>query len=109
MQNKVEVDKVDGFMCICSPEGKTEAETILAEVKELLEADDSNVITNIIYSLSWDYQGHITSIATDMWSGITAETYSKEFKVYMQCDRIEHGLAAIWKAFYDKYGEPDDK
>ncbi len=103
------------FICTCSEEGKKEAKFVLNEVKKLLEADDSNLVTKIIYSLNWAYGAQITSIGCDMWCQIDSKTYkidetTKEpiFFTEIQCDQIEDGMATTWYAYYKKFGLKTD-
>lgn len=37
--------------------------------------------------------------------GTTSKTSSvcAMFRVWIECDEVEHGIAAAWKAFADKY------
>jgi hypothetical protein len=103
------------FACHCSAEGKEQCALLLKEVKELLKANSSNLLSNIIYSLQFSYNARITSIHADMWSLINSETYDynpvtlqkKEplFTTEIQCDDLEDGMAATWYAYYKKFGE----
>jgi hypothetical protein len=89
-----------------------EGDALLAEVKERLSAGseallpreikDSRLMTEIIFSLELDFNAHIEGIYTDMWSGISATSYDESFRVWIQCDSIEHGFAGVWKAFADR-------
>lgn len=100
------------FICTCSEDGIIEAGRLKQEVRRLLQAGDGdprivpvtpgNFLTMIVTSLNWDFNAYISSIANDMWSGVTAESWDKDdsFKVYAQCDEVEDGIAAAWYAFW---------
>lgn len=60
-----------------------------------------NFSTAIVQSLNWDYRAHIRSIDTDQWSAVTAEKYDGSLRLVVQCDRVEDGIAAVWKALAD--------
>lgn len=113
------------FICVCDTPGGEErrarAEALMAEVQERLArgseelvprpVDDSNMLTEVVFSLNWDFGAHISDIPNDQWSAVVAETYAKaddgepEFSTYIECDRVEHGVAATWKAFADRFPE----
>lgn len=57
-------------------EGLKRCVEVLEEVYRRLDADAANLLSRVITSLNWDYSAHITGIENDMWSGISAETYS---------------------------------
>lgn len=97
------------FACSCKEEGKKTCEDLLKKVKELLSSDDSNFLTNVVYSLNIKYNSHITRIAADQWCGIYTETYDTEndkpvFTTDIDCDEVEVGIAATWYAYYKKFG-----
>lgn len=101
------------FACVCGEESKAEAEWHLKQAYHTLGdgTDESNLLTRVIYSLTWDLKEpvSITAIDCDMWAGIWAETDAKKddgtplFKVKIQCDLLEHGIAVLWNAFHDKF------
>lgn len=103
------------MICRCSPEGKAEADALREEVKRRLseradaEVSDSDFLTHVVVSLNWDYGAEITGIHNDMWSLVGAETWLPSrrvagdwLKVSIQCDDVEDGIAAVWKAFADR-------
>jgi hypothetical protein len=102
------------FACVCSDEARAEAEAHLQRAYDVLEADATNLLSRAVMSLQWDISSpaYITQIACDMWSGIWAETYERKpgteeplFNVMVQCDVVEHGIAVVWNAFYDRFKE----
>ncbi len=104
------------FACSCTEEGKNECDQLLEKVKSLLSADDSDLLTKVILALEFNYNANITSIASDMWSGIRSQTEDYDmakrarieppiFSTYIQCDKLEYGIAATWLAYYEKFGE----
>jgi hypothetical protein len=89
--------------CVCSPEGKAEADELMAEVLGLLQVDVDTLLTAVVVSLNWDFHAAIESIGNDQWSGVDAATYDGDFRTYIECDRVEHGIAGTWKAFRDRF------
>lgn len=61
--------------------------------------DDANFVSEVVWSLNWDYGAQITQIGSDQWFGIWAATDDGSFKTFIQCDSLEDGFAATWKAF----------
>jgi hypothetical protein len=98
------------FACSCQEEGKKECEQLLIDVKQLLSADDSNLLTKIVFSLNFDYGARITEIACDMWCEIWSKTYHSNeegeplFLTQIESDEVEVGIAATWFAYYKKFG-----
>lgn len=117
---KVAVVRLD-MICRCSPEGKEQAGRLRQEVMRRLNergsaetATDANLLTHVVVSLNWDYGAEITGIHNDMWSRVTAETWHPDHKekrwlrVSVECDDVEDGVAAIWKAFADRHREGEE-
>src|SRR5947207_4005097 len=58
-----------------------------------------NFLTEVVVSrLNWDYGAHITSIDNDHRSAVTVEKYDRSLRLRVECDFVEHGVAAIWQA-----------
>lgn len=96
------------MLCRCTPESTAEADTLRAEVRNRLTADgrdvtDGNFLTHVVVSLNWDYNARITGIINDMWSLVTVEHWTEDVSVSVECDDVEDGIAAIWKAFADEH------
>jgi hypothetical protein len=66
---------------------------------------DGNLLTAIVTSLNWDYQAHITKIMNGQWSAVWAEADNGSFKTRVQCDEVEHGIAATWRAFANRHSD----
>jgi len=106
----VEEDKASAFICRCNAEAEAEADRIRAVVHDRLnpfqgEMPDSIFLTTVVISLNWDHHAYISSIHCDQWSMVTAKTYDSvdnPFKVSVQCDNVEDGIAAVWLAFSDR-------
>jgi hypothetical protein len=83
--------------CVCRDEGKEAAAEIKAKALKIMgaeEADDLSAwVTWCIHQLNWEYNTYITMMASDMWCGIQAESPTE--RIYIECDRIEDGLAEI--------------
>lgn len=110
--------KQHDFMCSCG-DGKGKCEELMKEVKERLSSDtrsvdDSNLLTTVVYSLQWDFKDYvaeITGIFCDQWCAVSAtgykagkEKYEEDVRTWIQCDVVEHGIAATWKFFADLQG-----
>jgi len=99
------VTHVSAFMCRHSDKTTAEADSVLNEAKEQLSATDATLLSKVVYRLNFEYEAEISSIACDQWAMVSAETYDHKFKVTVQCDSVEDGIAAVWKAFKD-HGAP---
>jgi len=111
------------FICVCDTPGdderRTMADALTAEVRDRLgqgsvqlvprTVTEANLLTEVVFSLNWDFGAHITGIENDQWCAVAAETHARcddgepEFRTYIECDRVEHGVAATWKAFADRF------
>jgi|ERR1700722_3537152 len=101
----------EDFICTCDEEGVKEAESLMTWVKERLSEGtplfpsqpvaDGVLLTAVVTSLSWSYNAHISKIIGDQWWAVFAESYDGRFKTCVSCDFVEHGVAAIWRAFAD--------
>jgi len=110
------VEEFEDFICTCSDEGRQRGAALMDEVRgrlstgseELMprQVENSNLLTMVVTSLNWDFDARITQIANDQWSGVWAETYKGDFKTRIECDLVEHGIAATWKAFADRAQRP---
>lgn len=111
MSDRPDLD-FDAFVCTCEQDGREAAAKLRAEVKRRLaegspnqgphEVNDGNFVTEVVWSLNWDYDAQVTQIASDQWFGIWAATDDGSFKTLIQCDSLEDGFAATWKAFADR-------
>lgn len=95
----------------------------LIEVKRRLSATDGNFLISVVQSLAWQLKNAsaaITGIYCDQWYGVTASGQHHDngviplplaeepFITFIQCDEPEHGIAATWLAFVDKFGLQDE-
>lgn len=104
------------FMCSCDEEGKKECNDLYQWALEDLKATPETFLTSVVYGLEWKSPeggsgANISSIMCDQWCYIGAEgdqEYAQEsskykpesrFQAGFMCDQVEHGLAAIWKAW----------
>ena len=104
------VTHVSAFICRCGEENTAYADVLQAEVKEDIRKiyptlTDGDFLTVVVQELNWQHNAHISGIYNDQWSMVCAETHDEKFKVTIQCDRAEDGIAAVWKAFRD-HGTP---
>ncbi len=102
----------EDFICTCDEERRSRAAALRESVRARLAAGSDEraphevtaqtFVTDLIWSLNWDFDAHITEIACDQWFGVWAESYDKTFKTKIQCDSVEDGLAATWSAFAER-------
>lgn len=88
------------FVCICSEEGRLNAEMLMVEVCGRLKCTPESLLTHVVMDLAWGFEAAITGLHADQWFGVAAQ--GKEMSTFIQCDRVEHGVAATWKAFADR-------
>ena len=109
IETKDDVTHVSTFICRHGDEHTAEAEALKAEAYEELgkkyTVSDGNFLSVVVIELNWEYSAAITDIFNDQWSMVCAETLDKKFQVTVQCDYVEDGIAAVWKAFKD-HGTP---
>lgn len=111
MAGRSDVDFED-FICTCDEDGRNAAAELRAEVKDRLatgspnqgphSVEDSNFVSEVVWSLRWDHDAHINQLASDQWFGIWAASDDESFKTMIQCDALEDGFAATWKAFAER-------
>lgn len=102
----------EDFICTCDEEGRQAAADLRAEVKRRISdgspnqgphpVDDANFVSEVVWSLNWDFDAQITQLASDQWFGIWAATNDGSLKTMIQCDALEDGFAATWKAVADR-------
>jgi hypothetical protein len=97
---------VDDFICTCKDKGREHARQLMAEVRRRLpqpeSVTDANFAGRVVESLEWQFDARITEIASDQWPRVTAESWDGAFKTRIDCDIVEDGIAATWKAFADR-------
>ena len=109
------------MVCDCDDEGRLAAEALMAEVyrrlaagtTELLPRDvnPENFLSQVSRSLWWDFEPGVSieGIYCDQWFGVKAGGAQRTNQVFVTCDRVEHGLAAVWKYYADKGGVAVDQ
>lgn len=107
---KDDVTRVSAFICRHGDENIAEAEALKAEVYaqlgEKYVISDGNFLTAVVLELNWEYSAGITGIHCDQWSMVCADSLDEKFKVTVQCDIVEDGIAAVYKAFREHHGTP---
>ena len=103
----------EDFICTCD-EGRRQllAAALREEVRARIAAGSDErgphevtwetFVTDLVWSLNWDFNAHITEIACNQWFGVWAEAYDGTFKTRIECDAVEDGLAATWRAFAER-------
>ena len=89
------------MVCTCGDDGRAAARELMADVIERLSrgseelaarsVTSENFLTEVVYSLNWDYGAHIMSIDNDQWSAVTVEKYDGTLRLRVECDFVEHG------------------
>lgn len=105
------MENLDDFMCKCSPEGLAQCEEIYQWALSDLGCTAGDFINSLVYAMQWNLDdneggtryGVINGFGCDMWCSANASIYTRngdgwdEVKARVQCDKVEHGLARIWK------------
>lgn len=102
---------LDDFMCKCQPEGLTRCEEIYNWALTDLKCAPGDFMNALVYAMQWGLDnreganryGVVHGFGCDMWCSASASIFEregegwKETKAYVQCDKVEHGLARIWQ------------
>jgi hypothetical protein len=98
------------FICRCDEDGSMEADILLRQVRDVLgeKVEASNFLTCVAYNL-WHRYGASLSIDCDQWFLVSGERYTDEFRVNVECDEAEDGIAAVWIAFHDMRKDEDER
>jgi len=102
------------FACSCGDERRATWDQVTQDVAdELCGGDVGELATAVVYGLI-RYSATITGIPADQWAAVESATWDNAFRTRIQCDRIEHGLAATWLAYTQRFPEgqylpPDDE
>lgn len=89
--------------------GEDEAAGVMDEVLERLsglqgkEVTRSDLLSAVVYSLSWGYRATITGMYCDQWAAVAAE--AEGFSTWVECYELEVGVAMTWKLFADRREE----
>jgi hypothetical protein len=109
------------MVCDCSDEGREAAEALMTEVYRRLSRGTSellprgigpeNFLSEVSRSLWWDLEPGVSieGIYCDQWFGVKASEDLRANQVFVACDRVEYGLAALWKYYADKGGVAVDQ
>ncbi len=89
--------RLDDFLCTCTDAERERSNAVLADVKDLLNAHDSNLLSVIVYDLD-NLGAYISGIHTDQWGVVRGATYAEPRIIFhVQCDKVEHGVARLWQ------------
>lgn len=93
------------FACACGDVRQRIWDGVMQEVAdELCNGDVAELTSAVVYGLI-NYSANITAIPADQWAAIETQTWDGAFKTRIKCDRIEHGLAATWRAYTERFPE----
>lgn len=102
------------FACRCSEDGRTQCDELLQWAYEFL-SNRYHTITAADFLTAFCYRmdGYRAQweVHTDQWSAVVANTYDpgkeegETFHTFVQCDRVEDGLAFTLRRWYDAFGE----
>lgn len=100
------------MICICQPDGKAYAAKARARFDDV-NPGTQEFLFRMAGALS-DFRAEIHHIAVDQWCGVTVQVYDdpeydpdddeedmKVREIYVECDRPEDGLVAIWGHLHD--------
>ena len=93
----------EGFICHCSAEAKADADELIKWAIAYTECRDIYLCSALIQRLDSIFDARIERIACDMWFGV--KIVMGEYNIYIECDRIEYGLAAAFKHLVEKFPE----
>jgi hypothetical protein len=110
------------MVCVCDPGRLAAANAKLNALVARLEAGSEHLLphqvdrafltTEIVRALSANFGVQLGPISSDMWFLLEADTIdadNNERSVYVQCDRVEDGLRAIYNWSADGgFGRPFD-
>jgi hypothetical protein len=108
--------------CSCGEEGNKAMEQLMTEFTQRISIRDEDLdiggyslepswITSYIHALTIDFDGYISSIASDMWCGVevTVGYRNDQTAIYCECDLVEHGLATIYMYLADNKAKSLEK
>lgn len=77
------------------------------------ETTRENLLSFVVYALEWRYSAYISGIHCDQWAAVSSQTYAfgeekPEVSTYIQCDKVEDGVAATFLYYYQRFGEERD-
>ena len=88
--------------CSCGPERTKIWDDLFKETAVKVGADpDDDWFNPFIYDIATYYNAEIRIIA-DQWMRVTVEPYGAP-TISIDCDRVEHGIAALWLALRERY------
>jgi hypothetical protein len=100
------------MICTCDPVDLDKADEFLHETFTLLDTDppdpgsqkapnvwSENFLSTVVFDLEIYYCAHITKIYCDQWAAVVVQRRDGSI-VSCECDRVEDGIAAIWRWFY---------
>jgi hypothetical protein len=96
-------DSHGDFMCVCDDKNRAITEACLARVCEALDCEPHEVVSKVVYSVTWglpnEAVGSVTGIPCDMWCAVTGELSKgeEEHSFFVQCDVVEHGFARLYE------------
>ncbi len=113
------MNSVRDFMCICSEEEKAKCDELMERVTKELSTDTEgkevftssmDLLEACVWDLGWNtpdgFAASIEGFDCDQWCAVSGNVrrYDKEAKkwvdhasIYVQCDRIMHGVARVWE------------
>lgn len=93
------------FMCRCGDEQRKEADAVYKWALEYLDCSPEELVTYAVYTLNDEHSAQITGIVADQWAAVLANKNNGSFETFVQCDRVEDGVARTLQLFV----QHDDK
>jgi hypothetical protein len=90
------------MVCVCKLQDMEVADEFLEQTYKLLPGNiyAANFLNAVVYDLEIYYRAHITKIYCDQWAAVVVQRSDGSI-VFCECDRVEDGVAAIWRWFYE--------
>lgn len=98
------------MVCRCGDERRVEWTKRVAAAQEKVAPAPVEFVTGMVHEFNNAYSPwwfHIGSVYADQWLGVAVvgRNYmtDQRAKVYVECDRFEDGLTAIWEYLNENY------
>jgi len=98
--------------CSCGDERRAIWDELFRETAVKVGGDPDGDWLNPFLSDITTYYSAEVRIIGDQWMRVTVEPYGSDITLSIDCDRFEHGIAALWLAlrehYPDGYRPPDE-
>ena len=112
--------KSNDFACRCGEKSSARCDEVMEEVVSILKPDEEfGLLSQVVYGLEWNFKqdvvARIEGIGCDQWCAVSSSAmkyneekgkYEELDSAFIQCDRVEDGIAFTYKYYHDKYYVP---